>query len=155
MGFLQPVLDLVYIVPIVYMGHDQMVQANQSIQRGTDLMAHVGEKLALRPRFFYRPHRPCVDRYQGQNQQDRYQNNYKQHHNCCGNKAVILFRKRRFVYCNHKVPARIAGEGDKIHQLFAALFVPETELECLAGLKFFFDLPGGQLCSGTGGKLVI
>ena len=47
LGLAQPFPDLAPLSLIINVSHDQMIHADQTVQRRTDLMAHIGKKLPL------------------------------------------------------------------------------------------------------------
>ena len=95
-----------------------MIQADQSIERRTDLMTHIGEKFFLRFCFLRRPNGLDLIPHHRQQHTDYDHNTCSQHSHTHPDKYPALFRKDLFVDRHDKVQIHIRFKGHKIKQFF-------------------------------------
>ena len=140
---MQPVADLYGVVGAVDVGHNQVIQADQSIERRADLVAHIGEEFALCTGAFNGLHGLAVVG----NERQQHQCGCEQHHDqqeCTQQDDFAALLGECLIFDGeHKIPVDIFVKGGQIHQPAHAGGVGIVEAE---GFRACHTLGNFALC---------
>ncbi len=145
-GFAQPVLDLLLLDRVADAAHHQMVQTDQSVERRTDLMAHVGKELALGFCSCNCLNRPVMGCGQRQQQKRCHQHDNRQHDNAENGKRLASFRKGPVFHNHHEIPVDVIFKRGEIKQLPDPVDIRIMETERFGILHLLGNLFIAQVC---------